>query len=113
MIEPQVSEAPIVVGKVGEDLRAPRAAGVAGLAFAVLFVASLLLLRHHPGVGSSAEEIADWYLREHGRRVAIVGLGVVILAMAVRPRGDDVPTGPSDSGASGASGTAGTAGGGA
>jgi hypothetical protein len=30
---------------VGRDLRAPRAAGVAGLAFAVLFIAALLLVR--------------------------------------------------------------------
>ena len=59
---------------VGRDLRAPRAAGVAGLAFAVLFVCSLLLVRGHPGPGASAEEVAAWYLRDDARQVALVGL---------------------------------------
>src|SRR6185503_8180166 len=48
---------------VSRDLRAPRAAGVAGLAFAVLFVVSLLLLRSQPAAGSTSDEIAAWYLR--------------------------------------------------
>ena len=37
---------------VSRDLRAPRAAGVAGLAFAVLFIVSLLLLRSQPAAAS-------------------------------------------------------------
>jgi hypothetical protein len=59
---------------MGRELRTPRAAGVAGLAFTVLFVGSLLLLRRHPGAGSSAEEIADWYLRRGATSIALVGL---------------------------------------
>jgi hypothetical protein len=59
---------------VGRDLRAPRAAGVAGLLFAVLFIGSLLLLRGQPGAGSSADEIARWYLGNEARRVGVIGL---------------------------------------
>jgi hypothetical protein len=59
---------------VGRDLTAPRAAGVAGLLFAVLFVSSLLLTQGAPGAGSSADEIAAWYLRNDSSRLALVGL---------------------------------------
>ena len=59
---------------VSRDLRAPRAAGIAGLAFAVLFVVSLLLLRSQPASGSTAEEIAAWYLRTDSKHLAVVGL---------------------------------------
>ena len=52
------------IAVVGRDLRAPRAAGVAGLLFAVLFVGSLLLLRGQPDAGSSADEIAALVPRE-------------------------------------------------
>jgi hypothetical protein len=64
---------PAVLETVGRDLRAPRAAGVAGLAFAVLFIGSLLLLRSQPGAGSTANEVATWYLHRSGK-VGIVGL---------------------------------------
>jgi hypothetical protein len=59
---------------VSRDLRAPRAAGIAGLAFAVLFITSLLLLRSQPAAGSSAEEIAAWYLRTDSKHLGVVGL---------------------------------------
>jgi hypothetical protein len=59
---------------VGRDLRAPRAAGVAGLAFAVLFTASLLLLQRSPGPGSTAESVEAWYLGDGARHLALVGL---------------------------------------
>jgi hypothetical protein len=65
---------PRALRTVERELRAPRAAGVAGLVFAALFVASLLLLRNHPASGSSAAQIADWYLRRDVRNVALVGL---------------------------------------
>jgi hypothetical protein len=68
-----VSESP-ALETVRRDLRAPRAAGVAGLLFAALFVASLVLLRNHPASGSTADEIADWYLRRDVRNLALVGL---------------------------------------
>jgi hypothetical protein len=56
------------------SLETPRAAGVAGLAFAVLFVASVLLLRNHPSGDSTAAEIRDFYLGEHAGKIALVGL---------------------------------------
>jgi hypothetical protein len=59
---------------VGRDLRAPRAAGIAWLLFALLFVGSLVLLRNHPASGSSAAEIEQWYLRDQARNVALVGV---------------------------------------
>jgi hypothetical protein len=55
-------------------LETPRAAGVAGLAFAVLFVASILLVRHHPSGDSTAAEIRDFYLGENAGRIALVGV---------------------------------------
>jgi hypothetical protein len=61
-------------------LETPRAAGIAGLAFAALFTASLLLLRKHPAAGSSADEVADFYLKQDAGRVALVGLYVVPFA---------------------------------
>jgi hypothetical protein len=65
---------PAAFAAVGRDLRTSRAAGVAGLLFAVLFVSSILLLRNHPASGSSADEIRAWYLRDSSKQVALVGL---------------------------------------
>jgi hypothetical protein len=59
---------------VGRDLRAPRAAGVAGLLFSVLFITALLLLRGHPAPESSAAVIQEWYLRDNARQLAVVGI---------------------------------------
>jgi hypothetical protein len=56
------------------SVRAPRAAGIAGLVFSALFVGSVLLLRHQPPRGASAAEIQDWYLRGHVRDLALVGI---------------------------------------
>jgi hypothetical protein len=64
----------------GRRLETPRAAGVAGLVFAALFVASILLVRSHPDGGSSASEIEDFYLHQHGGRLALVGLYLVPFA---------------------------------
>lgn len=58
----------------GRAVEAPRAAGVAGLVFAVLFVVSVVLLHRQPGSGSTAEEIRVWYLGENASRVGLVGL---------------------------------------
>jgi hypothetical protein len=57
-----------------EPLETPRAAGISGLAFAALFVASLVLLRNHPSGASSREAIRDFYLRDSGGNVALVGV---------------------------------------
>ena len=55
-------------------LETPRAAGVAGLAFAVLFTASIVLLRNQPSEGSTASEIRDFYLRDKSGSVVLVGV---------------------------------------
>jgi hypothetical protein len=59
---------------VGRGLRTPAAAGIAGLVFAVLFVASLALLYRQPAGGSSARAIAHWYLLGNAGKVGLVGL---------------------------------------
>jgi hypothetical protein len=60
-------------GEPGGRLETPRAAGIAGLAFAALFVASLVLLRDHPSSGSTAAEIKSYYLDKEAASVALVG----------------------------------------
>jgi hypothetical protein len=59
---------------VEQPLKTPRAAGIAGLAFAVLFVTSLALLRNHPTGGSTASEIRDFYAGEDSGANALVGV---------------------------------------
>jgi hypothetical protein len=65
---------------LGQELRSPRAAGVAGLVFAALFLTAFLLLRHTPAAGSSAAEIARFYLRDNVKRLAVVELYVAPFA---------------------------------
>ena len=60
------------------ELRAPRAAGVAGLLFAVLFAATLLLLR--PPLPASARELVAWYTDGARTTVVLVGLYVIPFA---------------------------------
>ena len=62
---------------VDRRLETPRAAGVAGLAFAALFVASMLLLRNHPASGSTAAQIRDFYLHRNAGSVSLVGVYLV------------------------------------
>ncbi len=61
-------------------LETPRSAGIAGLAFAALFIVSLVLMRVHPTSGSTAAEIRNFYLRENGGTVAVVGVYLVPFA---------------------------------
>jgi hypothetical protein len=65
-VKPESAEyggkASVALDAVGRDLRAPRAAGIAGLAFAVLFMGSLLLLRSQPYAGSTSAAIVGLYL---------------------------------------------------
>jgi hypothetical protein len=72
--------APTDAGKVEQRLETPRAAGIAGLVFSVLFAVAVLLLRVQPASGSSAEEIADFYLEHESGLVALVGLYLVPFA---------------------------------
>ena len=64
----------------GARLETPRAAGVAGLAFAALFVASILLVRNQPAAGSTAAEIRDFYVGPDAGRTALVGVYLVPFA---------------------------------
>jgi hypothetical protein len=61
-------------------LETPRAAGIAGLAFAALFITSLALMRGQPSGATTAAEIRDFYLRDNGGTVAIVGVYLVPFA---------------------------------
>lgn len=65
---------------VSARLEAPRAAAIAGIAFAVLFVVSLTALHRHPRVGSGTETLAAWYLGDGARRIALVGVYLVPFA---------------------------------
>jgi hypothetical protein len=65
---------PGVIGTIDRELRAPAAAGIAGLVFSGLFVASLVLLYRSPAKGSSAAQIAAWYLRGNVETIGLVGL---------------------------------------
>lgn len=50
-----------VVTEAGRQLRAPWAASIAGLLFAILFTAALLLLRNQPMVTAGDVELARLY----------------------------------------------------
>ena len=56
------------------QLETPHAAGVAGLAFSLLFTASILLLDNHPASGSTPAEIQQFYVRDNAGTVALVGV---------------------------------------
>jgi hypothetical protein len=63
---------------VGRRLETPRAAGIAGLVFSLLFVVAILLSRPAPARGSTAAEIARFYLDEPGAgRVVLLGLYLI------------------------------------
>ena len=62
------------IADTARRLETPRAAGIAGLAFAVLYISSILLLRNQPSSGSTGAEIREFYLGEHAERVSLVGV---------------------------------------
>jgi len=67
------------IDKVGAELRAPRAAGVAGLLFAGLFMTSLLLVS--PPQDMSAQATAAWYTSaDTHTRIIIMGLYTIPLS---------------------------------
>ena len=55
-------------------MRAPWAASIAGLLFAVLFTAALVLLRSHPIVTASDEELVRLFVRGEDTAVVVGGL---------------------------------------
>ena len=61
-----------------QELRAPRAAGIAGLLFAILFAAALLLLR--PPIFASDLQLVTWYTDTARSTVSLVGLYVIPFA---------------------------------
>jgi hypothetical protein len=71
---------PAALRAAERELRTPAAAGVAGLVFAALFVASVVLLYPQPARGSSNAQIAAWYVHGRGRTLGIVGLYLVPFA---------------------------------
>ena len=73
-IEPDVLEA------AARELRTPAAAGVAGLVFAALFAAYVVLLHQLPDRGSTPAQVAAWYAGGHARTLGLVGLYLVPFA---------------------------------
>ncbi len=65
---------PAVIDEAGRQLRAPWAASIAGLLFAVLFTAALLLLRSTPLVTAGDEELVRLFARGDDTAVVIGGL---------------------------------------
>jgi hypothetical protein len=62
------------VERAHRSAKVPAAAGIAGIVFAVLFVVSVILLRYQPPAGSTAQDIADWYLGQGAGNVILAGL---------------------------------------
>jgi hypothetical protein len=73
-LEPQALEA------AARELRTPAAAGVAGLVFAALFAAAVVLLHQQPARGSTPAQVAAWYTGGHARTLGLVGLYLVPFA---------------------------------
>src|SRR5262245_26914707 len=67
-------DVPEMVADTSRQLRAPRAAGVAGLAFAVLFTAAIVLLRSVPLYGLTDAGIARYFADGGDRDIIIGGL---------------------------------------
>ena len=63
---------------VREELRTPRAAGLAGLIFSVLFAGSLLLVR--APVGRPTDALVRWYAGNDRTAIVVVGLYGIPLA---------------------------------
>jgi hypothetical protein len=63
-----------LVDEAGRQLRAPAAAGIAGLLFAILFTAALVLLRHEAIYTADDAELAQLFARGDDQRIVIGGL---------------------------------------
>ena len=63
-----------IVEEAGKQLRAPAAAGIAGLLFAVLFTTGLVLLRHEAIYNADDAELAVLFARGDDLRMVIGGL---------------------------------------
>jgi hypothetical protein len=65
---------PTIVTQTGDQLRAPAAAAVAGLLFAVMFTAALVLLRSQPMLGAGDAELARQFANGEDLAAVIGGL---------------------------------------
>ena len=83
---------------LARGLRAPRAAGVAGLLFSALFLTSILLLRHHPRSGAGAAELRAFYVEGTGSTSIWSGSTWPVRRhrLYLVPRGGAEPHRPSD-----------------
>lgn len=78
---PRLAEADLrPIGRAGRELRAPWAAGVAGLLFSVLFTAALILIRQTSLTDMDQQQLADWYA-DGGDFAALLG-GVYLAPFA-------------------------------
>ncbi len=71
---------PRALDAAARELRTPAAAGVAGLVFAALFAAAVVLLYPQPAKGSTSAQIAAWYTSGNARTLGLVGLYLVPFA---------------------------------
>ena len=71
---------PAVIDEAGIQLRAPQAASVAGILFAVLFTAALLLLRASPVVTAGDRELALIFAAGEDTTLFVAGLYLVPFA---------------------------------
>ncbi len=72
--EPEHDPAVTVIDGAGRAMRAPWAASIAGLLFAVLFTAALVLLRSSPIVTASDEELVRLFIRGEDTAIVVGGL---------------------------------------
>jgi hypothetical protein len=71
---------PKVIDEAGVQLRAPWAASIAGILFAALFTAALLLLRTSPVIGADDAELARIFATGEDRPLFVAGLYLVPFA---------------------------------
>lgn len=75
-----MSAPPATAPSLADAFRAPRAAGVAGVLFSVLFVTSILLLRRQPPEAAGPAELKAFYTHGDGRYLNLIGLYVAPFA---------------------------------
>ncbi len=69
-----------VLTETSRQLRAPWAAGIAGILFSILFTAALLLLRSQSRLGESDEQVRAWFASGEDLAMVIGGLYLVPFA---------------------------------
>ena len=77
---PNGAHVPAVIDEAGIQLRAPWAASAAGILFAVLFTAALLLLRTSPLIGAGDAELARIFAAGEDGPLFVAGLYLVPFA---------------------------------